>query len=98
MSYHIFQGDNRDVITRKEHQCWGCAGWRPKGSTMRHCVNVEYGKFNHSYFCEECEDVAQKVGFWDDQRGGCELGAIRENYGEYFKQEESGDEEEDDRG
>jgi hypothetical protein len=47
--------ESKIVVTRKEHQCWGCARKIPKGLKMRVLKLAEDGKVVSSYWCETCQ-------------------------------------------
>lgn len=46
----------KDVKTRKEHNCFGCAREMPKGTIMRTVTGVYGGTISKSYWCSTCQE------------------------------------------
>lgn len=45
---------NRQVTTRKPHQCFGCGRTFPTGTLMGLIVQVDDGEFDRMYWCYIC--------------------------------------------
>ena len=73
--------ENKRVITRKQHQCWGCNRKFPKGSSMSVFVSAENGNIVRSYWCNDCERVWDKYKNCGDEIGD---GELIENYPEEY--------------
>ena len=54
----------RNVRTRKEHRCWGCARKFPKGTELRVLVAAECGEIYSTYWCDTCD------AYWDKHMRG----------------------------
>lgn len=48
-----------EVITRKSHQCFGCARVFPAGSRMESIVTLDDGHISRDYLCPVCKE------YWD---------------------------------
>jgi hypothetical protein len=59
--------ENKSVITRKEHQCWGCARKMPKATKMRVIKVADSGRVTSSYWCETCNAYWAKHCDHDDE-------------------------------
>ena len=57
---------NKNVITRKEHTCWGCAEKLSKGTKMNYSVIIYDGDFHADYFCMKCIDVINNYEIGDN--------------------------------
>jgi len=72
----------KNVITRKEHQCFGCCIKFPKGSNMAVHVEVGDGGICRTYWCDVCIRVWKKYMQYDDEINSGDLIAIYpEEYG-----------------
>ncbi len=55
------------VVTRKEHQCFGCNNIFPLGSRMHYTVSVESRDFLSAYWCLVCVAVMDDWDYEDCQ-------------------------------
>lgn len=59
-----------DVVTRKVHECFGCAHKFPPKSSMLKRDGVEDGQVYHMYICPVCAAFEHKTkDIWDDDVG-----------------------------
>ncbi len=76
--------DNRVVLTRSRHQCWGCLEDFPPGSRMRVCKCADGGVLSTTYWCNTCDAyVAEKLKedrWWADD--GLFRGCVRDDRNE----------------
>jgi hypothetical protein len=47
---------DRKVVTRKSHNCWGCRREYPAGTTMQLITESEGNHIMNSYWCNICMD------------------------------------------
>ena len=47
----------KTVKTKKNHQCFGCAGIIPKGSRAHRNEVVDSGTWFRTYLCDVCQDI-----------------------------------------
>lgn len=69
------QLSQKSVVTRKEHQCWGCAATFPKGTKMDRIVHADNG-LSTTYWCDVCQ------AYWEDHMNegeGMGFGEIKAN-------------------
>ena len=59
----------KTVKTRKPHNCWGCAKKYPAGTGMTYSVSVDQGDFSAAYWCEDCEEILNKLEPWQLEDG-----------------------------
>ena len=64
----------KDVVTRKPHQCFGCARQFPVGTSMRKDFVADDKPFT-AYLCETCQEVVSSMS-WTDSYG---LGDLRQD-------------------
>lgn len=70
--------ENKQVKTKKPHQCHGCAETYPAGSTMQYNVQVDQGEILASYWCETCEAVLSSWENWQyDSGDGLGFGELK---------------------
>ena len=55
----------KNVITRKDHQCWGCGNLYPKGTEMEANTSTDCGKIFTVYFCDKCVDFLETIPMID---------------------------------
>jgi len=48
------------VVTRKQHECWGCCEVFPKGTPMHRVVNKD-GRLLTTYWCVPCQDFIDEA-------------------------------------
>lgn len=48
---------DKNVIIRKERQCFGCYRKFPKGTEMHYQTNIYEGEFGSHYLCLTCEEL-----------------------------------------
>jgi hypothetical protein len=65
--------ENKDVITRKEHCCFGCGRKFPKGSKLNFSKTVDGGEFSSAYWCKTCSEYWYKYMSGYDEIGFGEL-------------------------
>jgi hypothetical protein len=46
--------ENKKVVTRKPHYCWGCAEFFDIGSSMQFVKSVDGGSIHRTYWCDTC--------------------------------------------
>jgi hypothetical protein len=57
----------KNIKTRKKHQCFGCLDTYPAGENMRRHVCTDNGKIYSLYFCEECNEIiANNADYFED--------------------------------
>ena len=61
--------DNRKVIIRKPHNCWGCRREFPKGTELTYVKLVDAGGFSSCYWCPVCESVLDGLQAWEKEDG-----------------------------
>jgi len=44
-----------DIITRKDHHCWGCTFLFHKGTFMYTIISTDMGKIFTTYYCPKCQ-------------------------------------------
>ena len=71
----------KDVITRKEHSCWGCMRTFPAKTKMEVSVCVDDGALLRTYHCKDCRDFMNTLDPYDLEYGFCEGDLL--NYEEY---------------
>ncbi len=64
---------SKDVITKKEHNCWGCGRKFPKGSKLTFVKGVDSGEFASAYWCQTCNEYWNRNMSYDDEIGYGEL-------------------------
>jgi uncharacterized protein with PIN domain len=64
---------SKSVVTRKEHDCWGCARKMPKGSKMEAVNEADNGTISTFYWCEVCQSYWDKHMEQGDEVGFGEL-------------------------
>ena len=70
-----------EVITRKEHRCWGCMRTFPAKTIMEVSVCVDAGELLRTYTCKDCSDFIQTLDAYELEDGFCEGDLL--NYDEY---------------
>ena len=60
---------DKPVLTRKEHQCFGCLRVFPAGSRMQYWSGVFDGDFGAGYSCDTCNQF-MKLGIGEDNYDG----------------------------
>lgn len=63
----------KDVKTRKEHECFGCGRKFEKGSILSRVTSVDGGQISTSYWCDTCNEYWNKYMDADDLIGFGEL-------------------------
>jgi len=63
-----------DIITRKDHKCWGCTFLFPKGSFMFTLISVDMGKISTCYYCPKCSSYMNDHPY--DFEDGIEYGDL----------------------
>ncbi len=66
--------ENRQVTTRKAHQCHGCGDEIPAGTTALLLKQVEDGEIGRTYWCAVCQEYARTFDWPED---GVFLGELR---------------------
>lgn len=66
--------ENKNVKTRKQHNCWGCCRTFEPGSDMRYIKEVEEGDFKTSYWCKTCDEYSKRNHGTDE---GIAFGELR---------------------
>ncbi len=64
----------RQVTTRKEHQCWGCARVFPPGAELDVVVSTDLGRAMSTYWCKTCREYLLRHSEFfmpDDDAGSC---------------------------
>ena len=58
--------DRKIVLTRKNHNCFGCLASIPAGSSAVRSTNVYEGKIYTIYLCEDCNEFCGTLpdGYW----------------------------------
>ena len=77
---------NKEVKTKKSHQCWGCGYTFGAGRIMHYSVCIdEYKDFSATYYCEICEAYLTKN--YSNFEDGIGKGELRgeEDYNEFKK-------------
>ena len=64
---------NKDVITRKEHCCFGCGRKFPKGTKLIYSKAVNNVEFSSVYWCKTCSTYWNKYMTGYDEIGYGEL-------------------------
>ena len=64
---------DKEVTTRKEHHCFGCARKFKKGSKLRYCKVIDGGVFDSAYWCPVCLKYWEKYMGYSDEIGYGEL-------------------------
>jgi predicted SprT family Zn-dependent metalloprotease len=59
----------KNVKTRKEHKCWGCAETIPAGTNVVKTTTVNDGRIGDAYWCEKCHDAVKKMEPWEREDG-----------------------------
>lgn len=59
----------KNVITRKEHNCFGCARKMPKGTTMQLATSVDGGVISTERWCSVCQAYWSKHMEYGDEIG-----------------------------
>lgn len=52
--------EDKTVITRKDHHCYGCARKFPKNSQLQVITSVDAGEFSRAYWCDTCISYGHK--------------------------------------
>ena len=55
---------DKQIKTRKPHECYGCLKKFPSGTEMRLIVSVEKSSISSVYLCEDCDKHSQD---WSDE-------------------------------
>ena len=76
----------KHVITRKEHNCWGCRRLFPKGSLLKFVTAVDQGDFGSVYWCSVCDEILSKRGLYEDVNGdGYDYGEVIDYFEDWEK-------------
>ena len=75
---------NKDVITRKEHKCWGCMRLFPPKTKMQCVTSIDAGEIGKAYWCKDCQDYMVGLDYWELADGFCEGDLL--NYDDYREQ------------
>lgn len=68
---------DKEVITRKPHNCWGCTDAIPIGTKINVTTSADTGKLTTAYWCKRCLDyMDEHLDYWDRQNG-FEYGELR---------------------
>ena len=61
MGYTILK--DKDVTTRKDHQCFGCLLTIPKGTITRYRFSVHDNLYDGGgyYLCQSCLDIEEEI-------------------------------------
>jgi len=79
--------DDRRVITRKEHRCWGCRTVIPGGTRVLTVKSVDGGVIGTARWCRLCEWVLAHYDRDIDPFGdGIPQGIIGEEYQEELRE------------
>lgn len=54
------------VVTRKEHQCFGCCRFFPPKSIMQRSGVSDGGTVWTCYLCETCSDISRSMRYGDE--------------------------------
>lgn len=65
--------ENKDVVTRKEHHCFGCGRKFPKGSKLNFNKIVDGGTISSAYWCPVCIEYWSRYMENGDEIGYGEL-------------------------
>jgi hypothetical protein len=57
----------RNVKTRKEHKCFGCARKMPVGTQMQCTTSPDMGKLITTYWCKTCQEYWKEYMQPDDE-------------------------------
>lgn len=61
--------EQKNVMTRKKHNCWGCKRKFKKGTDMLYVTSVDAGSFNHTYWCDDCQEFIDTLEYWETEDG-----------------------------
>lgn len=82
---------SREVVTRKEHQCSGCARKMPEATPMKTVTYKDGRTLCSSYWCKTCQVYWNKYMRYDDEIGIGDLRhEDRENW-EYIRNQIEGE-------
>ena len=65
--------ESKDVITKKEHNCFGCGRKFSKGSKLNFTKSVDGGEFSSAYWCKTCQEYWERNMKYCDEIGYGEL-------------------------
>lgn len=65
--YYLFE--QREVITRKPHNCWGCTEIIPIKTKVMCVTSVDAGEFVTSYWCDICDKFLRTLDYFDCENG-----------------------------
>ena len=68
--------DHKTVVTRKEHECWGCGRIFPAGSELKWIQSVDEGQFSELYWCATCREYWLAFMDYGDE---IDIGDLRNN-------------------
>lgn len=60
--------EDRNVIIRKPHNCWGCTRQFGSGTSMKYTTSIDNG-FSHSYWCNDCVEFMNTLQNYEMEDG-----------------------------
>jgi len=71
---------NKLVVTRKDHNCWGCGRKFKKGSKLTSVVTADGGYISRIYWCGTCLEIIDENNEYDDYAYGDLINEYPEKY------------------
>lgn len=65
--------EDKTVVTRKEHHCFGCGRKFLKGSKLHYVKSIDGSDFSSAYWCSVCDEYWIRYMQYDDEIGYGEL-------------------------
>jgi len=60
---------SKQVIIRKERECWGCERIFAPKSKMLTVVCADSGEITKAYWCERCQEFIDTLELWEKEDG-----------------------------
>lgn len=68
---------DKKVITRNVHSCWGCGRKYPAKTEMRRTVSVDGGEIGSAYWCKVCSEFMDTLDADEAEDGFCPSDLLR---------------------
>lgn len=69
---------DKNVVTRKSHQCHGCGHSYPAKTEMLYTTTVDGGDIASAYWCKTCDEVIAKTYDYHDLQDGISFGEVKD--------------------
>lgn len=76
---------DKNVRTRKSHQCFGCGHVYEAKTEMRYTTSVDGGDISSAYWCKTCDEVIKETYDYHDLQNGIGFGEVKEFDMPYWK-------------